>query len=120
MNLAAARSRYPGRRIVAYLQPHTYSRTAALLEEWANAFGDADVVAIGDIYAAREHDTLGVDSALLASRIEHPDVRAVGDIGQATAELGKLLKPGDVLLTLGAGDGYRVGEAILEQLRVES
>jgi UDP-N-acetylmuramate--alanine ligase len=118
--LAAARCRYPGRRIVAYLQPHTYSRTAALLDEWANAFGDADVVAIGDIYAARERDTLGVDSALVVRRIEHPDVRMVGSIGQAASELGKLLRPGDVVLTLGAGDGYRVGEILLEQLRVES
>jgi UDP-N-acetylmuramate--alanine ligase len=115
VNLAAARSRYPGRRIVAYLQPHTYSRTAALLEEWATAFGDADVVAIGDIYAAREHNTRGLDSALLAGRIEHPNVRAVGSIDQAAVELGKLLEPGDVLLTLGAGDGYKVGEAILEK-----
>jgi UDP-N-acetylmuramate--alanine ligase len=118
--LAAARSRYPSRRIVAYLQPHTYSRTAALLEEWARAFDDADVVAIGDIYAAREHDTLGVDGALLARRIAHPDVRAVGNIGQAAGELGKLLRPGDVLLTLGAGDGHRVGEVLLEKLEVES
>jgi len=116
VNLAAARSRYPGRRIIAYLQPHTYSRTAALLKEWATAFGDADVVAIGDIYAAREHDTLGIDSALLARRIEHPNVRAVGSIGRATTELGELLRPGDVLLTLGAGDGYKVGEAVLEAL----
>jgi len=112
--LAAARSRYPGRRIVAYVQPHTYSRTAALLEEWAGAFGDADAVAIGDIYAAREQNTLGIDSALLAQRIEHPNVRVVGTVDQATSEVAKLLQPGDVLLTLGAGDGNRVGEAVLE------
>lgn len=120
VNLAAARSRYPGRRIIAYLQPHTYSRTAALLTEWATAFGDADIVAIGDIYAAREHDTLGIDSALLARRIEHPDARAVGGIDRAISELGELLRPGDVLLTLGAGDGYKVGEALLAQLKVKS
>ncbi len=111
--LAAARSRYPGRRIVAYLQPHTYSRTAALLGEWVDAFGDADVVAIGEIYAAREQNTLGLDAADLAARIDHPNVRAVGSIEQASAELGSLLQPGDVLLTLGAGDGNKVGEAIL-------
>jgi UDP-N-acetylmuramate--alanine ligase len=115
--LAAARSRYPGRRIVAYLQPHTYSRTQALLDDWAAAFGAADVVRIGDIYAARETDTLGIDSAALVARIVHPDVRAAGDLGDAVAALLDLIKPGDVLLTLGAGDGYKVGEQVLAELR---
>jgi UDP-N-acetylmuramate--alanine ligase len=118
VNLAAARDRYPGRRIVAYLQPHTYSRTLALLDAWAGAFGDADIVRIGEIYAARERDTLGIDSATLARRIDHPDSQEVGGIAHAVEQLSKLLQPGDLLLTLGAGDGYRVGEMILEGLRV--
>jgi UDP-N-acetylmuramate--alanine ligase len=118
--LAAARGRYPNRRIVAYLQPHTYSRTRALLDDWASAFGDADIVLIGAIYAARERDTLGVDSATLAQRLDHPHARSVGGLEHAVAELADLLQPGDVLLTLGAGDGYRVGEEILEKLRVKS
>jgi UDP-N-acetylmuramate--alanine ligase len=117
VNLAAARDRYPGRRIVVYLQPHTYSRTRALIDDWATAFEDADVVRIGDIYAARETDTLGIDSAVLAGRIRHPDVCAIGDLEHAAAGLADLLRPGDVLLTLGAGDGHRVGEMILETLR---
>jgi UDP-N-acetylmuramate--alanine ligase len=104
---------------VVYLQPHTYSRTRALLGEWATAFGDADVVRIGDIYAARETDTLGIDSATLARRIDHPDCRAVGGMTHAIEALHVLLKPGDVLLTLGAGDGYKVGEVILEGLEVK-
>jgi UDP-N-acetylmuramate--alanine ligase len=118
--LAAASERYPSRRLVAYLQPHTYSRTLALLDEWVAAFGAADVVLIGEIYAARETDTLGIDSATLARRIDHPDSRAVGGMAHAVEALGGLLKPGDVLLTLGAGDGYRVGEMILEKLRAQS
>jgi UDP-N-acetylmuramate--alanine ligase len=118
--LAAARDRYPGRRLVAYLQPHTYSRTLALLDTWAPAFGDADVVRIGEIYAARETDSLGIDSAALARRIDHPDTRAVGGMTHAVEALQALLTPGDVLLTLGAGDGYRVGEMLLEELRVQS
>jgi UDP-N-acetylmuramate--alanine ligase len=116
VNLAAARGRYPGRRIVVYLQPHTYSRTRALLDDWASAFGGADVVRIGDIYAARETDTLGVDATIMAGRIEHPDTRAVGDLAHAAAELLGLLRPGDVLLTLGAGDGQLVGEMVLSAL----
>jgi UDP-N-acetylmuramate--alanine ligase len=117
VNLAAARSRYPGRRIVVYLQPHTYSRTLALLDDWATAFGAADIVRIGDIYAAREDDTLDIDSAALVRRIAHPDVHAAGDLGTAVAVLLDLLQPGDVLLTLGAGDGYKVGDLILKHLQ---
>lgn len=114
--LAAARSRFGARRLVVYFQPHTYTRTRALLEEWATAFGDADVVLIGDIYAARERDTLGIDSAMLARRLAHPQARAVGGMEHAVAELQNLIEPGDVLLTLGAGDGHKVGEAALAAL----
>jgi UDP-N-acetylmuramate--alanine ligase len=114
--LAAARGRFAKRRIVAYMQPHTYSRTRALLDEWASAFADADVVLVGDIYAARERDTLGMSGALLAERIEHPNVQAAGGMEHALAQLLALLEPGDVLLTLGAGDGNKVGERVLEEL----
>lgn len=115
--LAAARSRYPGRRLVVYMQPHTFSRTHALLAEWATAFGAADVVRIGDIYAAREQNTLGIDSATLAARIQHPDVAAVGGTEHAAATIIDILLKGDVVLTLGAGDGHTVGAAILAHVR---
>ena len=115
--LAAARGRYPGRRIVVYLQPHTYSRTRALLDDWATAFGDADrCCASATIYAAREHDTLGIDSATLAQRIDHPEAAQSVAWSMLVAELLDLLQPGDVLLTLGAGDGYKVGEMILRSI----
>ncbi len=117
VNLAAARARFPGRRIVAYLQPHTYSRTAALMDEWAEAFGDADVVRIGAVYAAREAEVPGVSAEALARRIRHADVQPLGGVEQAAEALLELLRPGDVLLTLGAGDGYRVGELVLDRLR---
>jgi UDP-N-acetylmuramate--alanine ligase len=116
VNLAAARSRYPGRRLVAYFQPHTYSRTQALLDEWASAFDDADVVRVGAIYAARETDTLGIDDAVVARRLDHADARAVGSLDQAVDALLDLLRPDDVLLTLGAGDSYKVGEMLLSAL----
>jgi UDP-N-acetylmuramate--alanine ligase len=116
--LAAARSRYPDRRIVAYFQPHTYSRTRELLDAWALAFGDADIVRVGKIYAARERDILGNDKYqyIVAERIEHPDTHALDGLEQAATELLNLLQPGDLLLTLSAGDGYRVGEMILAAL----
>ncbi len=123
--LAAARGAYPQRRIVAYVQPHTYSRTRSLIAQWPAAFGDADMVAVGDIYASREPDppeAAGGDlpaAAVVAQHLtrqiahQHPQVHYVGDTSTAAARLLTLLEPGDVLLTLGAGDGYRVGEALL-------
>ena len=114
--LAAARARFPGRRIVAYLQPHTFSRTAALLDEWASAFADADQVLVGSIYGAREDADGAVNADLLARRIAHPAVQPVGDLEQAVAALASIAQPGDVVLTLGAGDSNRVGECFLERM----
>jgi UDP-N-acetylmuramate--alanine ligase len=114
--LAAARARYPGRRIVAYIQPHTYSRTRALLDEWPGAFDDADLVLVGEIYAARERDTLGMSDQVLAEALGPARARAVGGVGHASHEALALLQPGDVFLTLSAGDGTLVGERVLAAL----
>lgn len=116
VNLAAARRRFVGRRIIAYIQPHTYSRTLAMLDDWAQAFADADVVRVGDIYAARETDTLGVDAQRVAATIVHSDVLAVGSLAEATQALLDIVRAGDVVLTFGAGDGYKVGEQLLAAL----
>lgn len=115
--LSAARERFPGRAVWAVWQPHTYSRTKALLEDFARAFDHADHVLILPIYAAREQDTLGVSSADVLARMTHPDARLVGSREEAVALLGAEVRPGDVVLTLGAGDGDRVGEWLLIALR---
>lgn len=112
--LQAARSRYPNRRLVVYLQPHTYSRTYTLLDEWASAFADADIVRVGDIYAAREENTFGITTEILAQRIDHPDVAAVGGIEHAAQKIADILKPNDVLLVLSAGDGNKISRLILD------
>lgn len=116
--LAAARVRYAGRRIVAYLQPHTFSRTAALLDTWADACGDADLLLVGDVYAAREQGDAPALARELAARIaaNGVNVRPAGDLAAATAALHALVQPGDVVLTLGAGDGDKVGTALLTAL----
>lgn len=118
--LAAARQRFPGRPIWAVWQPHTYSRTKVLLEEFAGAFDGADHVVVLPIYAARESDTLGVSSADVVARMPHPDARVVGSREEAVALLGTEVRPGDVVLTLGAGDGDKVGEWLLEVLKREA
>jgi len=114
--LAAARQRYGRRPLWVFFQPHTYSRTKALLDDFAASFGDADHVLVSEIYAAREKDNLGISAHDLVGRMDHPDVRHVATLDEARSVLQAALRPGDVLLTLGAGDGYLVAEGILRQL----
>lgn len=120
--LQAARARYPERRLVVYFQPHTYSRTQALIGEFAHAFAEADRVLIGDIYPSRERqaDFPAVTTHWLVDQIVHPHVQAAGDLDAAVELLRPMLEPGDVLLTLGAGTGNRVGERILAERRREA
>jgi UDP-N-acetylmuramate--alanine ligase len=114
--LAAARIKFPGRPIWAVFQPHTYSRTAALLEDFAAAFDDADHVIITGIYAAREQDTLGIGGDAIVDRMHHPDAQFVAGFDDAAERLLGRLSSSDVVITLGAGDGYLIGEKILSQL----
>ena len=115
--LAAARLKYPGRAIWAVFQPHTYSRTAILLDSFAAAFENADHVLVTEIYAAREFDTFGVSGASVVGLMTHPDVRHVETLGEASDILLDRVQPGDVVITLGAGDGYLIGERLLEGLQ---
>jgi UDP-N-acetylmuramate--alanine ligase len=115
--LAAARNSYPDREIWAVWQPHTFSRIKALMEDFATAFVDADHVLVTSIYAARETDDLGVSSVDVVARMDHPDARYVMDLDHAVDVLEAGVKPGDVVLTLGAGDGYLVGEKLLDRLQ---
>jgi UDP-N-acetylmuramate--alanine ligase len=115
--LAAARLKYPGRPIWAVFQPHTYSRTATLLDGFAAAFGDADHVVVTEIYAAREENTLGVSGSDLVGLMVHPDARYVATLEDAATAVLDHVQTGDVIITLGAGDGYLVGERVLDELR---
>ena len=118
--LAAARGRYPDREIWAVFQPHTYSRTKALLAEFAESFSHADHVIVVDIYPAREYDNLGVSATDVVACMAHPDARHIAGLGEAIGYLTQRLKPGAVLITLGAGDGYLVGERVLASLGQEA
>ncbi len=110
--LAAARHRFPGRRLWAVFQPHTYSRTLALLEDFAHAFSDADRVIVADIYAAREKEVTGVSSLDLVKRMNDPEAKYISKLDAIVDYLKSTLQPGDVLITLGAGDIYRVGDLV--------
>ncbi len=118
--LAAAR-RAENRRILAVFQPHLYSRTQLLLNEFAESFGDADHVLVAEIYAAREDPLPDVTGELLAERIADRKtgkvVEFVGDRRALLDRIIQLAQPGDLVLTMGAGDIREIGEALIEHLR---
>ena len=114
--LEAARLKYPGRAIWAVFQPHTYSRTAALLDDFAAAFANADHVVVTPIYAARELDTLGVSGDDVVRLMVHPDAQYVPTLEDAERAVLERAQAGDVVITLGAGDGYLIGEWLLRDL----
>ncbi len=116
--LAAARQRYTGRRIWAVWQPHTYSRIKSLQDEFSTSFKDADVVIVLDIFRSREKDTLGIDADSIAAAIDHQNSTFTGGIDDTASYILDRIRPGDVLITLTAGDGYLVGEAVLEVLQM--
>lgn len=115
--LSAARLRFANRQIWAVFQPHTYSRTQALLPDYAHSFDEADHVLILDIYAAREKIDLGMHSRVLAESIDHPDLKYIGAIEDATAYLLEHVAPDDIVITMSAGDGNLVGRLLLDGLR---
>lgn len=97
-------------------QPHTFSRTRFLFDEFGEAFGDADEIIIADIFAARETDDGTVSAAQLAERIAQTgkSARYVGDFAAIEAYLREHCKSGDLLMTVGAGDVYKIGENFLK------
>jgi UDP-N-acetylmuramate--alanine ligase len=115
--LAAARQRFPDETLIAVFQPHTYSRTKRLIGEIAGAFSQADKVMVTDIFAAREVDDLGIDGALVASGIDHEEVRYVGGVEAASQQLLTTVAAGTVVITLSAGNGNQIGKLLLEGLR---
>jgi UDP-N-acetylmuramate--alanine ligase len=112
--LAAARTRFGERPIWAVFQPHTFSRTISLLDDFAGAFEMADHVIVVDIFPSREIDEGLVNSQHIVERMAHPDARYIGPLREAADYLVNKLAPPAVLLTMGAGDGYLVGEWVLE------
>lgn len=117
--LAAARARYPQRRIWAVWQPHTFSRTRQLLAEFSSAFTDADRVLVMEVYAAREQakDFDNFSAAQVVAQMRHPQARFVPTLPDATALLLQELEPGDVVLVLSAGDADRVSTDVLKALQ---
>jgi len=115
--IAAARERFAGRRLVGLFQPHTYSRTLYLLEEFRTCFEGLDVLLIADTFAAREPIAAGMSAEELAREVTRPEARFVATFAEAAVAALDILKPGDVFFTLGAGDVNEVGPMVVEGLR---
>lgn len=109
----SVRASMPGRRLVLAFQPHTYTRTKALFDDFVKQLRKADVLVLAEIYAARESNTVGVSSADLAEQI--PGSIFCETLPEVTAQLRSIVEEGDVVITMGAGDIFRAGEALLEK-----
>jgi UDP-N-acetylmuramate--alanine ligase len=114
--LEAVKAGWPDKRLVVVFQPHRYTRVRALFDDFTRAFYQSDVLAVLPIYPAGEKAIPGIDGFGLYEGIRrhgHRDVVYIDAVEAAADDLRALLKPGDILLTLGAGDVWKVGEEIL-------
>ena len=114
--LAAIRDIWRGRVIVAF-QPHRYTRTKALLEQFVTSFNEADLLIVTEIYAASEEKIEGISGSLLAERISksgHKNVLFAPTKEDVVDTVLQIVAPGDLVITLGAGDIYKVGERLME------
>ena len=116
--LKAARTGW-GKRIIAVFQPHRYTRTQALFKDFLTAFYDADILILTDIYPAGEDRIEGVESKALFEGIReygHKDVSYLAEKGEIVEHLLRILSPGDLVITLGAGDIWQVSEELVKRL----
>jgi UDP-N-acetylmuramate--alanine ligase len=114
--LRAIREAFEGGRLIVLFQPHRYTRTHALMDEFAGSFEDADRIVLLDIYPAGEEPIKGITSEALAARMDERKVSyapsAVAAVDMLSAEAGK----GDLVVTLGAGDVWKAGEELVRKL----
>lgn len=118
--IAAAKQWFGDKRLIVVFQPHTYSRTKALLEDFARAFNGANLVVISEIYAsAREKDNLGISGKILAEKAarHHPKVFYKAGESEVVEFLKKEAKPGDIIFTMGAGNIFLWHKTILKALK---
>ena len=119
VTLQAVRESWPDRRVVVVFQPHRYTRTQALFDDFTRAFYQSDLLVVLPIYAAGEKKIKGVEGHTLFEGIRshgHREVVYMQDFETAVSHLKKVLTQNDILLTLGAGDVWKVGEMILKEL----
>lgn len=119
-SLEAARDWFPNKKIITIFQPHTYSRTKALLDDFANSFRSSDTVLLTDIFAsAREKDTLGITTKTLVEKtaLYHKDVQYTKNKEETIKYLRRIVSPGSVIILMGAGDIYEWGKDIVDLIQ---
>ncbi len=117
--LSGARKAWTG-RIVTCFQPHRYSRTQDCYDDFIQSFDESDVLFLADIYPAGESPIDGISSEKLANDIRaqgHKSVEYIGDVKSAADKIAPRLQKGDLFITLGAGNGYQIGEQLLKVLK---
>jgi UDP-N-acetylmuramate--alanine ligase len=118
--LAAMRQIWKDRLIVVF-QPHRFTRTKALFDEFTKAFSDVDILILNDIYPASEEPIAGINSAVLGEAIRktgHKHVEYIPDADATVEYLLKIVKEKDTVATIGAGSIYKIGETFIKQLVV--
>ena len=116
--LKAARETEP-KRLICVFQPHRYTRTQLLCKEFGGAFGDADLLVLTGIYSAGEDPIDGVSSELILSEVEDQtgqDVTYIPEWTKLASYLAGIVKPGDLVITMGAGNIYQTGEELAKML----
>lgn len=117
--LEAANAGWPDRRVIAVFQPHLYSRTQELYKEFGLSFFDAEVMVVTDVYPSREKPIEGVTGKMIAdtaSTYGHRNVVYVEDKNEVHERLKEIVKPGDIIITMGAGDIYTSGDRFVEEI----
>ncbi|MDD4363701.1 MAG: UDP-N-acetylmuramate--L-alanine ligase [Atribacterota bacterium] len=118
--LKAINKGWPNRRIITVFQPHRYSRTKFLLEQFANAFEDSDMVIINDIYAANEKPIPGISAELVYEKVKEvkrKDVFYLSGRKETNAFLSENIQKGDIVITMGAGDVWKIGKDLAKEKR---
>ena len=111
--LDAVEALHTYQRVILAFQPHTFSRTKALFSDFARELKRADIVLLTEIYAARESNDVGITSSALAGAV--PGARCISEFPALVDEVAKIARKGDIILTVGAGDIYKVGEELVRK-----
>lgn len=111
------KKRNPGARMIVIFQPHRFTRTKELFTDFLNAFDDADMVFLTDIYSAGEEPIEGISSEVLASSMRHTCCEYIGDLSRITTDTFSFLSPGDVIVTMGAGNINKFSHEYFKELK---
>lgn len=114
--LSAFREKFPDQNVIVLFQPHRYSRTQSCWHEFTQCFSQCNQILLTDIYAAGELPIEGIHSKRLVDEIQHSNKEYLAKDEQLVLKVKSRLKSGDIFVTLGAGDGWKVGQSILELL----